>query len=327
MEKGRMRKAILQCIMFSLLLCSYISNVYSVPIVDIEMETDREIYNVGDVISITGNVTLDGTPVDDALVAIEIETPNGFTYVIRTVPTGENASGGYWKVIILDLYACGSTGDPKDIFNKGSFMYINLTIENVDFVPHHVIAAIYIQCSDNTPLIAYYPFEGDVQAHQKMSSIFSLPLPSDAPSGEAIIFANLYSDKPKDGGTAYCLEETATFYIESTTPGAPQQPQYFNMVFKLPRTDVKLGDYIIYARSRYLTSLATKIISFNVVLLGDLFEDGKIDMRDIGAMASLYGTEEGDPDWNPDADIVEDGVINMRDIQAECDNYGKSAIY
>ncbi len=322
-----MHKAILQCIMVSLLFCSCIPNAYSVPIVDIEMETDRGIYNVGDAITITGNVTLNGTPVDDALVAIEIETPNGFTYVIRTVPTGENASGGHWKVIILDLYACDSVGNPKDLFNKGSFVYINLTMENVDVLPHHVKAAIYIQCSDNTPLMAYYPFAGDMNGDQRISTIFSIPIPSYAPSGEAIIFASLFSDTPKNGGTAYCLEETDTFCIESTTPEAPQQPQYFNIIFKLPRTDVKLGNYEIYARSRYLTSLATEIISFNVVLLGDLYIDGKIDMRDIGTMASLYGTKEGDPDWNPNADIVEDGLINMRDIQAECGNYGKSAIY
>ena len=308
------------------LLSGYIILAYSAAVLDIEMEIDKQIYNVGETIKITGNVTVDGTPVSDAIAAIEIYSPYNQPYVIRTVQTGEDTSR-YWKVQILDLYACDSQGNPRDVFNKGGFVYINLTIENIHALPQHVKVAIYVQCSDNTPLHAYYPTEVDINSSQVMKFIFSLPLASNAPSGEAIIFANLYSDTPKDGGTAYCAEKTATFCIESTTPEAPPQPQYFNMTFKLPRTDVKLGDYIIYARSRYLTSLATEIRSFNVILAGDIVIDGKIDMRDIGAICSLYNMKEGDPDWNPDADIVKDGIINMRDIGAECTNYGKTAIY
>lgn len=202
-----------------------------------------------------------------------------------------------------------------------------MTIKNIHVLTHHVEVAIYIQCSDNTPLKAFYPTGIDIEGGQEMHWIFSVPIPSNAPSGEAIIFANLYSDQPKTGGTAYCPEKNATFCIQSTTPKAPPQPQYFNITFKLPRKDVKLGNYNIYARSRYITSLASENIFFNVILAGDIVKDYIINMRDIGAVCALYGTTEEDPDWNPDADLVKDGIINMRDIGAECNNYGKTAIY
>jgi hypothetical protein len=73
--------------------------------------------------------------------------------------------------------------------------------------------------------------------------------------------------------------------------------------------------------------LATSIKGFKVVLLGDLYKDGKIDMRDIGAICVLYGSREGNPNWNPEADLNGDKTVNMRDIGLECTNFGATATY
>lgn len=321
-----MHRKIIFCMIFLFLLFSNIMIAHSAPIVDIEMETDKQVYDVGDPIRITGNVTADGVPVSDALVAIEIRDPNNNPYILRTVKTGEIPSG-YWNVQILDLFTCDSQGNPKTLFNKGSMAYVSMTIKNVNSLTHHVKAALYIQYSDNTLFTAYYPFELDIEPGQEIRNIGSLPIPSNAKSGQTLIFAGLFSGTPVNGGTAYCPEKTTSFYIASTTPPAQPQPQYFNITFKLPKNDVKLGDYIIYARSKYQNSLATEIKSFKVILVGDVVKDGKIDMRDIGAVCGLYGTKEGDPNWNPNADVVKDGKIDMRDIGKVCNNFGKTAIY
>ncbi len=117
------------------------------------------------------------------------------------------------------------------------------------------------------------------------------------------------------------------FYIDTTTPSAPALPPYFNINFKLPKTDVKLGNYAIIARSDYQGTLGTAQKSIKVVLLGDLVKNGKIDMREIGALFTLYGSEEGAPDWNPEADLYKDGVINIHDVGRICNNFGETAIY
>jgi len=296
-------------------------------IVDIEMETSKEVYDVWDPVRISGNVTVDGALVTDALVALEIVSPISTSYLIRTVTTGE-ISSGYWQVQILDLYTCDSQGNPKTLFNKGAFVYVTIRLKNFNtMLTYHVKAGLYIQYSDNTPFIAFYPFEGDIEGGQEVNSTVSIQIPSSAVSGQALIFASLFSGSLITGGTAYCPEKITSFYIDTMTPQAPPQPQHFNVTFRLPKTNVKVGNYTIYARSLYGLSLATEIKAFKVVLLGDLVKDGKIDMRDIGAICDLYGKKEGDPNWNPEADFYKDGMINMRDIGIVSNNFGKSCIY
>jgi hypothetical protein len=320
-----MGRTILGYIVLFLLLCCYILNAYST-VIAIGMNTDKQVYNVGDVININGNVTSDGTLVTDALVAIEIRDPNGNPYIVRTIQTGENISEQF-KVIILNLYTCDSHGNPNTLLKRGSLAYFNLTLKNVDYLTYHVKAAVYVQCSDNTPLIAFYPFEADVEYGQEVKILESVLIPSNAPLGEARIFANLYSDTPKNGGTPYCPEKTAKFYIGSTTPNAPLLPQYFKITFTLPKTNVKLGKYTVYARSYYKLTLATQILTFEVILLGDINGDGIVNMRDIGAICNLYNTRKGDLNWNPDADLNKDGIINMRDIGLACNSFGNSGVY
>jgi hypothetical protein len=60
--------------------------------------------------------------------------------------------------------------------------------------------------------------------------------------------------------------------------------------------------------------------SFNIVyfgedhLLGDINNDGVVNMRDLAIIAAAYGSTPGTPRWNPAADIGGFGVIDMRDV-------------
>lgn len=322
-----MHKVILASMILFLLLSGIIMVGHSEIVVEIEMETDKQIYDVGEPVRIDGNVTADGTPVTDALAAIEIDSPNGNPYVIRTVQTGEILSE-YWNVQIMNLYTCDLNGVHKTLFSKGNLVYVFISIRNNDtLMTHHIETALYVQYSDNTPLVAFYPFEMDIEAGQEVNYTASIPISSNAVSGEALVFGSIFSDLPANDGTAYCPEKTTSFYIASTTPSAQPQPQYFNITFKFPRNNVKLGNYTIYSTTFYQNSLDVDIKTVSVVLLGDLVKDGKIDMRDIGAICNLYGSKEGDPDWNPEADLNSDKIVNMRDIGIICNSFGKTAIY
>jgi hypothetical protein len=42
--------------------------------------------------------------------------------------------------------------------------------------------------------------------------------------------------------------------------------------------------------------------------------DGVVDMRDIAAICSKFGTTPSNPNWNPNMDLNKDGVVNMRDL-------------
>jgi len=51
--------------------------------------------------------------------------------------------------------------------------------------------------------------------------------------------------------------------------------------------------------------------------------DGRVDMRDIGALCSKFMTTPSHLQWNPNYDINDDDVVNMRDIGIACNNFMK----
>jgi hypothetical protein len=53
------------------------------------------------------------------------------------------------------------------------------------------------------------------------------------------------------------------------------------------------------------------------------YPDGKVDMRDLGAIAKLFGTAIGNPQYNPNYDINGDGIINMKDLAIAARNFGQ----
>ena len=322
-----MRKLVILQTLLSLLL---LSNIVYIPVnaklYAMQLKTDKSTYNVGEKVNISGNVTLDGTPLDDAVAAIEIDSPYGNPYVIRTVQTGEDTSR-YWRLNITELYTCDSHGNPQNLFNKGQTAYVAMKIKNISFNDLNITVALYIQYSDDTPLVAYYALQGEIQGQQEMEITSSQPIPSNAPSGQTTIFAGIFSNFARIGGTAYCKEKTASFYIGSTTPPANPQPQYFNITFATPKKDAKLGNYTIYAGANYGVHTLTQIKQFKLILLGDVIRDGIINILDINKLVRLFLTKEGGPNWNPDADLNYDGIVNILDIHICVQNFLKTGIY
>jgi len=56
---------------------------------------------------------------------------------------------------------------------------------------------------------------------------------------------------------------------------------------------------------------------------GDINGDHRVNMRDIYLVARAFGSEPGDPDWNPMADLKPDNKINMIDICIVAINFGR----
>ena len=294
-------------------------------VLDVSVVTNKQTYNVGDPVLITTNATLDGN-LYSTLVAVEIRDPYSNIYLLRTIKTGD-VSGGYWKINITELYTTDAYGNPQSTFNRGVMAYVKYTVNNIDVVTHHIKIALYIQYSDNTPLTAFYPSENDIEGGQQISTIVSLPIPSAAIQGEAQIFLGVFNDSPANGGAPYCPEKTAKFYIESATPQIPNQPENFNMTFSLPRKDVKLGNYTVYAAAKYYIQTSFESKKFQVILIGDIVKDGIINMRDITACILLFQTTPDSPNWNPDADVDKSGKVDMRDVSFIILSFGKSAVY
>lgn len=59
-------------------------------------------------------------------------------------------------------------------------------------------------------------------------------------------------------------------------------------------------------------------------LHGDVVGDGKIDMKDIGVIARIFGYLLGGEAWDPELDLNWDGKIDMRDISTAARAFGKN---
>ncbi len=60
------------------------------------------------------------------------------------------------------------------------------------------------------------------------------------------------------------------------------------------------------------------------VCLGDVNGDGLINIIDLTLVSFAYGSFEGEPDYNPDADLNSDGIIDMQDLVIVARNLGKT---
>lgn len=56
--------------------------------------------------------------------------------------------------------------------------------------------------------------------------------------------------------------------------------------------------------------------------VGDLNKDGKVNILDITIVARAFGTEPGDPHWNPVADVNGDGIVNILDVALVAREFG-----
>ena len=62
-----------------------------------------------------------------------------------------------------------------------------------------------------------------------------------------------------------------------------------------------------------------------IKMIGDMNGDGVIDIYDVTTASSIYGSQEGDPDWNPDADVAPQwGIIDIYDLVTIASRYGQT---
>jgi len=61
-----------------------------------------------------------------------------------------------------------------------------------------------------------------------------------------------------------------------------------------------------------------------IKLLGDLNDDGKVDMLDVAIAQEAFGAFPSDPRWNPAADVNLDYRVDLRDIAVIAHNFGKT---
>lgn len=262
------------------------------------------------------------------MVGIQIESPSSQLVAIRTVNTGTNPSQASY-VLVNAVFACNNTGDPKDGFPRGALGYFKVTVSNYDIEPRHVLITINTYYPNNIPF-GLASIETTLIGQTVSSTIISIPIPTDAPIGNAIAYADAYSGWPKQGGTPYCVGKSATFQITSgsalqaptTQTSGTETTLSLDGNYKLTlqlTPKVSWGIYTVYVSSIYLGEEAFNSTTFRVRRLGDLDDDGDVDWLDLLLFRQAYIGE-----YNPDADLDFDDDVDWQDLFIFRQEYVKS---
>ena len=289
---------------------------------NLAVASNKPSYTYRDVVEITGNLTLNGSP-SNGLVAIEVDDPNNHPVMVRTISVGTVPNG---TAEILSVTPCDEKGNPKNILMKNEHAHVNVTVKNKDTSPLSILIIVCAYDSDSTPISpevmilqttilpqATVQFKPDIYIEKWVST------------GPAKFYANVYSTWPKNAGIPYCSEKSATFNILSnySRTTTVQPAGSYNLSFRLP-PNAAVGTYTINASAYYQehTSFGTATFRREFQMLGDINFDHVINILDIVSMTLCYGSKSGDSNWKPNLDINPDGQIDISDIVLATAKYG-----
>jgi hypothetical protein len=317
-------------LILTLSLCSLtqiISKAKGTSTLELTLTTDKETYGFGSLVQLFGNLTYDGTPVEDGLVAIQIEDPSGYILATRTLDTGTTPLGN-WQVEILGVTTLDFQGNPKNTFEIGETLYIKITLKNNLQTPKNCWITATVLDADQLPI--------GVQSQGQIPAGISEPwlplqLSSGLTPGQATVFAGVYTKPIKDKGLAYSPEKNTTFTITSSSQSSSTKtepkttlPGSFSFTFRIYKNYVRVGNYTIYATSQYqIIFITANSTQFQVILKGDLNNDGAVNILDCLIVAVAMGSVPGSPNWNPKADTNGDEKVDILDMIAVAVDYGK----
>lgn len=312
---------------------------YLTPILTLTLNTNEQIYNIGEDIEIYGALFWKWEPdipvVDLVTLQVKYPSPHGLC-MLRTLPTGSIELEN-WIVEILQVTPCDQNGNPKDSFTRNTLAYFKVQWKNNDDVSHYAIITLTLCYGNSVPFYAYSPNAGTLAPNETRLAMFPVPIPSDATLGPARIYVSALLDWPSNSGYAYCPEKSADFTITDTlgftTSNKNQAVILFlaeigtySLAFQIPGTGAFIGNYTIYASSRFLgTHQATNTTTFEVILLGDINGDLVVDGQDMQLVKNAIPSTPGSPNWKPEADLNKDNVIDGQDYILVKNNIGHFA--
>jgi hypothetical protein len=337
-----MKKLIL---IFSMLLIMLPSIQIAHPADLVLTTTLKESYNLGENIIINGTLTLNGSPVQDGLVAIQINTPRGDNatnrFVTRVLTTGSEPSGP-WQVEILEAYSCDLDGNPKTSFRRGGDAGFQVTVRNNGASNQYVIVTINLYDSSGIVFANLLMINETIGPGGSFTSRRWVEevIPTDASIGTAHLYAVALTNWPQYGGVAWCPEESSTFSIttgsggagiitseDPKTPSISTTPGTFSTSFRLSANGGILGNYTMHVTSWYDVSFAINHKSFEAILIADINEDGTVDMADLSIIIDAFMSTPGSGNWNPAADIIKDNSVDMTDISFAIEEFLKWGRY
>jgi PKD repeat protein len=192
--------------------------------------------------------------------------------VFRTINTGTNPSGA-WLAQITQVATCS---DWEGLQPTGSFMvgtelaYFKATVKSNSPTTLTPLLTMSIYDGNMVPIGTIFQTLM-IAPNGNASIVVSNEIPSWAYTGNAIVYANLYTDWPYVGGTPYCPEASHAFIItdqagiasNNSIPTPTSTNGTYGTTFRLSPQPT-LGEYSVYVSSHYSGQNATAQTAFQV---------------------------------------------------------------
>ncbi len=81
----------------------------------------------------------------------------------------------------------------------------------------------------------------------------------------------------------------------------------------------------IPVESNLANNMMEASITIRIRIFGDVNDDGKVDIKDISAVARAFGSHTAGARWDPTCDINGDGRVDIKDIASVARNFGRTA--
>jgi len=269
-----------------LLLISWLllfPSAFSYPQLEITVNTDKSSYNTGERVEIYGGVTLDGDPVENAMVALEVRDPSATPILTRTAET--NSSGVY-------------------------SVFFTLTSENQPGT-----YTVHVSCShDGEDTTASASFD------LKYVPLLALTVETDSdtykPADTVVISGIVTYDNSPVQGVLVAVEvqdpegtTIAVRVLETSEQGGYLLPLQLN-------SESEAGEYKVYVSASYEDKKAVDYTIFKLETHSstDINGDGTVNIIDLASVAKAWNTRPGDPRWDSRCDIDGNGLVNILDI-------------
>lgn len=255
------------------------NNVMAGPSLKVSLAVNSDSFTLREAVNVYGNLTLDDNLVQPGgLVSIEVVDSTNSPMVYRTIKVGNPQLNP--SVDMVAISPCNaSTGEPKQSFETDEIAGFNLTVQSFASEDlERVVLAINVYDGN---YISLYAAQAGIPLARGSSGgvIFGFQIGVETPwayIGGARVVANVFSDSPKDGGVAYCLEKSATFNItrgpgtiDSNAPNLDitSPPGLYNASFKLS-PESRNGTYAVYATGEYGVMATKQSTAFQVQSVG-----------------------------------------------------------
>jgi len=266
-----------------LILLAFSHNVRSSPTLKVTVYTDKTSYDVKEDINVYGVVKVEGTPVFNVTVALEVRDPTASPLIVRTVNT--DALGEYSITFKLPHNALTGAYTVNASCNYGAERAVNTTSFNL-------VEASTLVVTVTVGRSTYAPGE--------TIEIYGEATQADVPVAGALVAVEVQDPKK----TPLVIR-----VLETDADGL------YSLSFRLP-TGSPVGTYSVHASASYEGQEAVVDATFQVKqeISADINGDGKVNILDVALVALAWGSYPGHSRWDPRCDLDGNELINIIDI-------------